>query len=86
MSKSQVIKFVSAALKKRINPSLKNTELLVLADGIYKRENWWYVPVYPKPETERLYDVYDSLAMAAEELDDTGLKIQLVPAHLPENN
>ena len=84
MTKNRIIKLVGDALKKGTDPRL-GAELLVLSDGIRKSEDWWYVPVYPVPEVRRLYDLYNSLAMAAEELDKKGVKIQLIPAHAPES-
>ena len=76
-----VVKLVDGALKKHTDPRLK-TQLLILIDGIQQQaDGWWVVPVYPAQEVPRLYDLYDSLAMAEEELEASGFKIQLVPAH-----
>jgi hypothetical protein len=79
-----VVKLVDGALKKHADPRL-GTQLLIQIDGIREdSDGWWVVPVYPEKEVRKIYDLYDSLAMAEEELESSGLKIQLVPAHVPE--
>ncbi|HLX59933.1 MAG TPA: hypothetical protein VKX17_01505 [Planctomycetota bacterium] len=84
MTPDVVVKLVSSALNKHADPRL-GTQLLILIEGIQQRDGWWIVPVYPAQDVPRMYDMYNSLAMAEEELETSGLKIQLIPAHAPES-
>ena len=86
MNAKEVGALVGEAVKKHTDPRL-GTRLLVLASDIRVRDGWWCVPVYPEHEVKNLYDMYDSLANAMEELEELeggGLKIQIVPALSPE--
>jgi hypothetical protein len=81
-----IVKLVDGALTNHTNPNL-GTRLLILVPGIRERDGWWYVPVYPEREVKNLYDMYDSIAMAMEELErlaSSGVRIQIVPALSPE--
>ncbi len=83
MTNDFVVKLVDGALNKCTDLRL-GTRLLILIDGIQERDGWWYVPVYGETGIHRLYDFYDSLARAEEELEASGLNIQLIPANAPE--
>lgn len=74
------IKLVSGALKKFTRPEL-GAEILIYTKSVrHDRNNdWWYVPVYPSRDIDRVYDYYDILAKVEEELQAHRQKIALIP-------
>jgi hypothetical protein len=78
MTNETVVKLVSDALKKHTHPAF-DAEILIQINDLRQRDDWWYVPVYPSKEVKSIYGYYDVLAMAAEELQNNNLKIQLIP-------
>ena len=81
MNNETVVKLVSDALRKFSDDKL-GTELLIDTKALRydKSDDWWYVPVKPANQLKRIYDFYDVLAQAEEELQSHDQKIALVPA------
>ena len=75
-------KRVIALARKYLEPHQprEGYRLNVLADGIKKDDDWWYVLVRPDKQNIRSYDYYGRLAEAEIDLKDKEhVKILLVP-------
>lgn len=50
--------------------------------GIRREEHWWSVPIRPSAEPTKLFEFYEALANAEEDLDEhEHLKVLLVPTN-----
>ena len=72
------IALVRDALKKYARPEL-GAEILIYTKSVRREDDWWFVPVYPSKAIDRVYEYYDILAKAEEELQQNDQKIALVP-------
>jgi hypothetical protein len=61
-------------------PPLDGITLAVLDDEVRAENKWWYVPVLPSRQPERVSPYYDLLATVEEEiLRDEDLDVFLIP-------
>jgi hypothetical protein len=82
LTKAQLLKQVRESIKKW-NPPEGDFEMRVLEKNVKKRDDCWYVPIYPTRPPKRNYHFVDSLAEVETELRlDKKLKIQIFPAFL----
>lgn len=80
-SKRLTSKQIIALANKYLEPHQpEDYRLVVIADGVKKDGDWWYVLVQPSREDIRSYDYYGRLAEAEIRLkDEENVNVLLVP-------
>ncbi len=54
--------------------------LSVVEAGVHRDKNWWYVPVQPDHEPEKLFQYYEALAdLEGKMQDDENLTVLFIP-------